>query len=83
MTIGELKGALKSGVTVVWQGKREYESSIGRITAIILRSGPSGEDVFSVELTQLGCSSIIICRPEELRLWSPNSKSNEEANNGN
>ena len=72
MTIGELKGALKSGVTVIWQGKREYESTIGRITGIILRSGPSGEDVFSVELTQLGRSSVVFCRPEELSFWNPN-----------
>lgn len=83
MTISELRSALKIGVTVIWQGGLEYESTIGRITGIILRSGPSGEDVFSVELTQLGRSSIVICRPEELRLWTPNDKSNEVIDNGN
>lgn len=75
MDLKELKGALRSGVPVVWQGKRDYESAIGRITGIILRSGPSGEDIFSCELTTSPTlsrsSSVIRCRPEEVRLWNP------------
>ena len=75
MNVGELRGALKSGMTVIWQGKHDYESAIGRLTGIILRSGPSGEDVFSCEITSSsnlsGRTSIVICRPEEVQLWNP------------
>lgn len=75
MNINELRGVLKSGMPVVWQGKHDYESAIGRITGIILRSGPSGEDIFSCELTTSPSlsrsSSVIRCSPEELRLWNP------------
>lgn len=76
MTIGELRGALDSGVSLIWQGKHDYERARGSLTGIILRKGPSGEDVFSAELTTKsetsGRNSIIICRPEELRFWNPN-----------
>ena len=75
MEIKDLKAALKSGVPVVWQGKHDYESAIGRLTGIILRSGPSGEDVFSCEITSSPSmsrsSSVVTCRPEEVRLWNP------------
>ena len=75
MEIKELRSALKSGMTVIWQGKHDYESVIGRLTGIILRSGPSGEDVFSCEITSSsnlsGRTSIVTCRPDEVRLWHP------------
>lgn len=86
MNIGELREALKSGVTLIWQGKHDYESAIGHLTGIILRRGASGEDVFSCELTSQSAasarSSVIICRPEDLRLWHPADKSNEVSENG-
>ena len=75
MEIKELKGALKRGLMVVWQGKHDYESAIGRLTGIMLRVDDSGVDIFSCELTSSsslsGRTSIYMCRPEELRLWSP------------
>ena len=70
MEISELKRALKTGIPVVWQGKRDYERSVGRLTGIILRSAPNGEDVISCELTTRR-RSIIICRPEELSYYHP------------
>jgi len=87
MTVSELRKALKSGVTLIWQGKHDYKRARGSLTGIILRKGPSGEDVFSAELTSIsatsGRNSIIICRPEELSLWHPADKSNEVSENGN
>lgn len=75
MEIKELKDALKSGIPVIWRGKHDYESTIGRLTGIILRAGASGEDEFSCEITSSsslsGRSSVVICRPEELSLWNP------------
>ena len=70
MEIGELRKALRSGVPLIWQGKMDYDRSVGYLSGIILRSGPNGEDVFSCELTgRRGC--VVICRPEELRVYDP------------
>ena len=75
MKINELKGALKSGMPVIWRGKHDYESTVGRLTGIILRAGASGEDEFSCEITSSsslsGRSSVVICRPDEVSLWRP------------
>lgn len=75
MQLGDLKRALKSGAPVVWQGKRDYESAIGRLTGIILRSGESGEELFSCEITSSsslsGRTSVYIVRPDEIRFWRP------------
>ena len=75
MEIKELKRVLKSGVPVIWQGKHDYESTIGRLTGIILRLDPSGEDEFSCEITSSsslsGRSSVVICKPAEVSLWRP------------
>lgn len=69
MEISELRQALRSGVPLIWQGKMDYERSVGYLSGIILRAGPNGEDVFSCELTAR--NSIIICRPEEVRIYDP------------
>ena len=75
MDLKELKGALRSGVPVVWQGKRDYESAIGRLTRILIGVDPSGEFVYSCEITSSstlsGRTSVYICRPDEVRLWRP------------
>lgn len=73
MEIGELRKALRMGIPLIWQGKMEYESAIGHLTGIILRSGPNGEDVFSCEL-RTRRNSILICKPEELRVLDPTGK---------
>ena len=73
MEIGELRQALRSGIPLKWQGKMEYESAVGRLTGIILRSGPNGEDVFSCEL-RTNRNSLLICRPEDLEVYRPAEK---------
>ena len=75
MTVDELREALYSGVQLLWQGKYEYERARGHLSGIIESRGPSGETVYSGRLST-NLKSVIICRPEELSLWSPNDKSN-------
>ena len=70
MDIGELRVALRTGIPLIWQGKMEYERSVGYLSGIILRTGPRGEDVFSCELTTRR-NSILLCKPEELRVYDP------------
>lgn len=73
MQLSELNGALDSGITLLWQGKHDYERAIGSLTGIIKRKG----GVFSCELTTKsatsGRNSVIICKPEELSFYSPAS----------
>lgn len=73
MEIGELRVALRSGIPLLWQGKYDYERAIGHLSGIVLRNGPNGEDVFSCELTTRR-NSILICKPEELRVLDPVGK---------
>lgn len=73
MGINELRIALKTGVPLMWQGKMEYDRSVGYLSGIILRVGPHGEDVFSCELTTRQ-NSLLICKPEELRVLDPVGK---------
>ena len=71
MDLKELNDALDSGITLVWQGKHEYERATGSLTGILKRRG----NVFSCELTTVsatsGRNSVIYCRPEELSYWKP------------
>lgn len=71
MQLGELNAALDSGITVLWQGRHDYERAVGSITGIIKRKG----SVFSCELTTksetTGRNTVIICKPEELFYWKP------------
>ena len=77
MEISELRQALRTGIPLIWQGKMDYERSVGRLSGIILRSGANGEDVFSCELTdRRGC--VVICRPDELRVYDPTTKTRQE-----
>lgn len=70
MEINELRSALRTGVPLMWQGKMEYERSVGYLSGIILRAGPRGEDVFSCELTTRQ-NRLLICKPEELNYYKP------------
>ena len=71
MDLKELNGALDSGITLIWQGKHDYERATGSLTGIMKRKG----NVFSCELTTVsatsGRNSVIYCRPEELSYWKP------------
>lgn len=70
MTVDELRGALYSGVPLLWQGSFEYHRARGYCSAVIERRGPAGETVYSGELTT-NINSIIICKTEELSFWFP------------
>ena len=70
MEINELRSALRTGVPLIWQGKMEYERSVGYLSGVILRAGSRGEDVFSCELTTRQ-NRLLICKPEELRVYDP------------
>lgn len=75
MEIKELRGAMKRGIPVIWEGKHDYERAIGKLTGIVLRSGPGGEDIYSCEITSKyegsGRTSVVYARAEEVRLWNP------------
>ena len=77
MTEKDLAWLLRTHVPVLWQGRTEYERSVGYVSAIIHRM-ERGALVCSCELTtHTNPRSILRCRPEDIRLWFPEDTGQE------